>query len=502
LAEQIAAAAHAGAQLVELRVDLIEDLAQVEEVLRAARRLPLLVTLRCAAEGGAWRGTERERITLLTALADLEPDFLDLEFKSLRDAPALAALGAVRRRNRPRLIVSWHDTIGCPPDPREIARLQRAAAPAAITKTVCAARDARDALRMLRVLRDGAPAGGRIALAMGAAGLASRVLARKFGAFLTFASPMPDTQTAPGQPTIDELRRVYRWDEITPISSVFGVVGWPVEHSLSPLVHNAAMRDAGIDGVYLPLPVLPEKASFDAFMKLAESESALDLRGLSVTIPHKMHALTWLDERRFPVSDDAQRCGAVNTLIRTKQGWRGENTDVSGFLTGLSTLVDAPAEAFRESSAAVLGAGGVAAAVVAGLRKIGCDVTVYNRTRERGAALAGRFGCGCAPWADRQNAGHDIVVNCTSVGMWPAVDASPLDPFSFKAECIVCDTVYRPARTKLLRDAEACGCRTLGGVEMFIAQAGEQFSLWHARPAPLAVMRAAIPPDNSDAPAR
>ncbi|HPM23163.1 MAG TPA: shikimate dehydrogenase [Phycisphaerae bacterium] len=494
LADQVRAAQAAGADVVELRVDRIGDVAAVEALLAQSRSVPLIITVRSAAEGGAWTGGEDERIALLERLALHKPDYIDVELAAWqRSAGARDRIAGAQRGNQ--LIISHHDLQATPADLATVFDAL-AATPADVLKAAFTARDATDSVRVLEQLRRRAAGRPLIALAMGAAGLSTRVLARKFGAWGTFSCLSTDEASAPGQPTIAELRGLYRWDTLGPETRVFGVVGWPVAHSQSPAIHNAALAAAGVDGVYLPWPVLPDYGAFAAFMDAVSGAAAAVVMGLSVTLPHKESALRWLDEKGHAVMPRARRCGAVNTLTRGPDGtWEGDNTDGLGARAALDA---ARAGLSRGRAVAVLGAGGVARAVVAELVDAGCAVTLYNRSAERAAHLAHELRCAWQPWDARVRYVGEILINCTSVGLWPATNDTPLPDDCLRAGTLVMDTVYRPAETRLLRVARAHGCQVIDGVEMFIRQAAAQFERWQARPCPLAVLRSALPSMNAE----
>jgi 3-dehydroquinate dehydratase/shikimate dehydrogenase len=183
----------------------------------------------------------------------------------------------------------------------------------------------------------------------------------------------------------------------------------------------------------------------------------------------------------------------VNTLVPRGDGtWEGENTDALGAVTALENAARLPGGRLRGQHAAILGAGGVARAVIAALQERGCTVTIYNRTPERAMALAQELRCAWGPWETRATLDCDILINCTAVGLWPAVDESPLPEAALRPEMIVFDTIYRPASTRLLQLAHARGCETVSGVDMFVAQAAAQFERWHARAAPISAMKAAL----------
>ncbi len=499
----MAAAIRAGAEVIELRVDCIGDDDAVEALLRQPHAVPFIVTVRSTGAGGAWKGNEAERIVLLERLGRHGPGYVDVELAAWeRSAELRARIGGVCGASdqgtdvtpggRNTLILSHHDLDETPQELRgTFDRLE--ASPAGIMKAVFTAQDALDSCRVLAELRRRGSARRVIALAMGEAGLPTRVLARKFGAWLTFAALEHGGESAPGQPTVGELRDVYRWDAIDRDTRVFGLIGWPVTHSLGPRLHNTVMVAEGIDGVYLPLPVRPTSGDLTAFLDYVAENEWLGLAGMSVTIPHKEHAARWLDERDYPVGRLARQCGAVNTLVRTEDGgWRGENTDAPGALRALESVPELAGEGLSGQAVDVLGAGGVAHAVVAALVERGCLVTVYNRSPERAHALAQRLRCESKAWEQRAAGSADILINCTSVGMAPDTRSSPISADRLRRGMIVFDTIYNPAETRLLREARGRGCRVVSGIEMFVGQAAEQFALWHGRAVALETLRDAL----------
>lgn len=511
LEEQVAAAVRAGAELIELRADCIRDDDAVEALLRRPHAVPFILTVRSANEGGSWAGGESERLALLQRLGQCGPEYIDVELAAWQRSAELRRKVATlcERRDEPTerrsdhessaaadrhdaLILSHHDFGRTPPELREVFdRLE--ASPAGAIKGVFAAADALDSCRVLAELRRRAGRREVIALAMGEVGLATRVLAKKFDALLTFATLERGGESAPGQPTIVELREIYRWDALGPRTRVFGVTGWPVTHSLSPRLHNAAMAAEGIDGVYLPLPVRPAYEDLAAFLDYASENEWLDLAGMSVTLPHKQHAARWLTQRGHSLSELARRCGAVNTLVRGPDGgWRGENTDAAGALRALESVAALSDGGLDGQKTDVLGAGGAARAVVAALVERGCQVTIYNRSEPRARRLAQDLRCGWEPWDRRATGSGEILVNCTSVGMAPDVDALPVAADRLRAGLVVFDTVYRPAETQLLREARARRCHVVDGVEMFVGQAAEQFRLWHGRAAAPETLRETV----------
>ncbi len=492
----LAVAAERGADLAELRVDGLADLSVLDRLL-ADRRLPVVVTCRPTWEGGRSDLSDADRGAVLAMAADAGADFVDVELVTARrHAATVRDLLGERAAVNARLIVSAHDFDGRP------ARLTNVVAelydsPADVAKIVWTARTIRDNLEAFEILQHRQKP--TVALCMGESGLISRVLARKFGAVLTFASLEEGTGTAPGQVAVADMKRLYRWDAIGPATKVYGVVGSPVGHSMSPAIHNAAFDATGHDGVYLPLLVNPGYESFKAFMESFLAFDGLHLSGLSVTIPHKENALRYLKERGAEVEPLAERIGAVNTIAVDGGTLRGTNTDYAAILDTIADALGIDRAGLAGKRVAVLGAGGTGRTAVAALAACGATVVVYNRTRDRANALAAEFDgtpgkVVSADWDKLCGSCCDIFVNTTSLGMSPHADASPFGdaPPLLSAGTLVFDAVYNPPRTRLLDQAAAAGAKTVGGVEMFVRQAAAQFATWTGRPAPVQVMRAVV----------
>ncbi len=277
-----------------------------------------------------------------------------------------------------------------------------------------------------------------------------------------------------------------------------GLIGWPVEHSVSPAMHNAAFESLGLCWRYILLPTLPEQVK----ATLAQLK-AQDYRGANVTVPHKQAVMPALDS----IAPNARALGAVNTLVtgRRVDGTPiigGYNTDDKGFVSALRHGGFEPEEG---GHAVIVGAGGAARAVVYGLLWSGIgEVTVLNRTPERAQALVSDLGdlhewpgSMCAlPFTPKTlvEAGHtaDLLVNATTVGMWPHADASIWpEGVPIPAHLAVFDLVYNPLETRLLRQARESGAHPIGGLEMLVRQGALALELWTGEPAPVSVMRAA-----------
>jgi len=489
-----------GADLVEYRIDTFTDEEPLWQLLNASPK-PFVLTCRASSEGGQSTLTDEERVEVVRTPGIDRAHYVDLELETLKKVPPPNLGGETR------LIASSHDFTGRPDRLYNILA-EMTASPADVNKIVWTARTLRDNLEAFEILQSRQKP--TIALCMGEAGIISRVLAKKFGAFLTFASLAKGAETAPGQVSIDDMKRVYRWDAINPNTKVYGVVGSPVGHSMSPALHNAAFEHVGHDGVYVPLLVNPGYESFKAFMETFLAFAPLHLSGLSITIPHKANALRYLKEKGGTVDPLAESIGALNTIVidgasslnpepRTPNPLRGFSTDYPAILDSITAKLNITREQLKDYRVAVLGAGGTGRTAVAALAHYGATVVVYNRSFERAQALADEFNgnTGKVVAARFEKLGDSccqIYLNTTSIGMAPNADASPTDGLDvrFTPDHLVFDAIYNPMRTKLLQIAQAAGAKTIGGVEMFVRQAAGQFEAWTNKNAPTEVMRQVV----------
>ena len=373
--------------------------------------------------------------------------------------------------------MSYHNHERTPADLGAIAR-QLEATDADVVKMATLAPSLLDNLAAVRVLR--AARKPTIALTMGEHGHVCRVLGPKYGAFLVFASLGAGREAAPGQVPVREMHELYRFRQTGPATRVYAVVANPVAHSMSPAIHNAAFAERGIDAVYLPLRV-------DDVGELIPAYRELPADGYSVTIPHKEAVIGLLDV----VQPLARRIGAVNTIVARDGRLAGSNTDWSAAVAAIDSGL-ADGESLEGRRVLMLGAGGAARAMAFGLVERGARLTLANRTHERAVRLAAAVGCQVVPLADAGSVPHDVLVNGTSLGMHPRVDGTPLDARLLRPGTLVFDTVYNPLETRLLREAAAAGCRTVGGLAMFVNQAVEQFELWTGASAPRDAMRGVV----------
>ncbi|MHC4457443.1 MAG: shikimate dehydrogenase, partial [Planctomycetota bacterium] len=285
------------------------------------------------------------------------------------------------------------------------------------------------------------------------------------------------------------LKELYRYDSINSETELFGVIGSPVAHSLSPAIHNASFTKARVNKVYLPLLVEGGKQESDQFMQNILARPWLGFHGLSVTIPHKRNALDFVRENKGSIEPLAEKIGAANTLVIDEDG------GLSAYNTDCAAALDAIKSGFgkgvslKDLSVAVIGAGGVARAIVAGLSDAGAKIKIYNRTVKKAESLAAEFDCDFAGLDELPKLDTKLVINCTSIGMHPNTDSSILPKEYIKKDMIVFDTVYNPADTLLLKEAKEAGAKTIDGLSMFINQAAAQFKLFTNQEADLKLMR-------------
>ncbi|PIE64112.1 MAG: shikimate dehydrogenase [Desulfobacterales bacterium] len=264
-------------------------------------------------------------------------------------------------------------------------------------------------------------------------------------------------------------------------TTLFGILGNPVEHSLSPIMHNAAFTHLGLNNVYVPM------APKDLGAALSGLKS-IGFRGVSVTVPFKEEVIPYLDS----IDATARAIGAVNTLTFTKLSdgsiaVQGTNTDWIGSNAALAQVTE-----LHGASALVLGAGGAAKAVAFGLQKVGATVVIANRTKAKAVALGKELHCAALGLDEIDDVGAEILINTTTVGMAPNINHCPVAPHLLSQYKVVMDIVYAPLETKLLHEAKACGCAVIDGLDMLLFQGAEQFRIWTGHTAPMEVMRKAL----------
>ena len=501
---QIREALAAGAEMLELRTDYLDHLDKdsVAALIAEARRtipasIPVIVTCRDPREGGAGNHPQFLRIEILLAALEAGVDFIDLEYANFT-RPEIGSRVRTALASRPgsRLILSAHDFQGKFADVRRLYRGIRQDCPDAVPKLVYTANHINDCFEAFDLFHE--TQGDRIVLCMGQAGLISRILAKKLGGLVTFASVNEQAATAPGQLTVDRLKGLYRHDSINAETELFGVIADPVGHSLSPALHNACFADRRLNKLYLPLLVQGGPAEFNQFLDNVLARPWLSFRGFSVTIPHKHSALKYVYEQGGFLAPLVDKIGAANTLLLDPHGdspkrrIRAYNTDYAGALDAITAGMGIERTALRNVPVAVVGAGGVSRAIVAGLTDAGAKVTIYNRTVERAEELAREFGGESGGLDKLPQMNARLLINCTSIGMHPNVDATPVPAEYLKPGMTVFDTIYNPAETLLLKQAEQKGAKTIDGVAMFVNQAAAQFHLFTSQSADTDLMRKVV----------
>lgn len=487
---EIQEAAKQGAKLIELRLDFLVKAPDFKRLLQN-RPCPMIATFRRPEDGGRWNGTEEQRFMLMRQAVVAGFDYLDVEVDIADQIP---------RFGKTKRIVSYHN-IREVPEKFELIYEQMCEEDVDVVKVCVTAQQIADIFRVMAILKK--PIKPTVAFCMGDLGTCSRLLGLRMGMPFTYGAFNRERQIAPGIIPFQDLQKIYHVEQITPETKVFGVVGDPVSHSLSPLIHNTAMRQLGLNAMYLPFRV--PRGELPAFLKRFRE---IPVQGYSVTIPHKEAAAKVATEK----DDAVTTMGAANTLLEIENGFRAANTDAQAAIESLEANLpigpDNKAPSLSGRFVLILGAGGVARAIAHGLSKAGAAITIANRTEERAAKLAEEVGCKFVDWSARHNVVCDTLINCTSVGMHPNLDESPVHHSFLKPGLMVFDTIYTPETTMLLREARSRGCHVLTGVDMFVRQAGLQFKMFTGQDAHLERMaklvRRALSPvhqeDDGDTP--
>lgn len=451
--------AEQGAELVELRLDYIRRAVNLKRLLND-RQCPVILTCRRKVDGGRWEGTEQDRQMLLRAAIAEGADYVDLEMDIADSIP---------RYGNTQRIISYHNYDETPDDIEEVHH-QISKLDPDIIKIVTMANNPADNIKVLRLCRDSdIPT---VAFCMGEMGMTSRVLCGRAGSPLTYATFSEDRRMAPGQLSYKQMTEDFRYDSITSQTEILGVIADPVAHSLSPVVHNACIRELKLDMLYLPFRV--PKENLEEFIRICPE---MGIRGLSVTIPHKEKCLKCINV----LDDNVAGIRAANTIVFKEVNAFGHNTDCTAALTSLKQTIETEhpdEEAFKGRRFLILGAGGVARAIAFGLTRKEADVVICARDYRKADSLAEALDCKAVEWAARANFETSVLINCTSVGMFPKMDETPFDGKWFDKNTIVFDTVYNPEQTLFIKQAREAECTTITGVDMFVLQAAEQFRLF------------------------
>ncbi len=484
LTEKIKAAT-GKADLIELRFDCLdkdelraEDAATLNETLSkifpANLRAPWITTFRPAAGGGSREISELERqnfwsADLQTEISDLEEDMFD----------------GFRPRNT--RICSYHDFSGVPDDLRSLFN-RLADTGAEIVKVAATVNDAVEAISIWKLLEIAVHEGKQVVpIAMGEAGKWTRILGLGHGAPIAYASLDDSGGTAPGQIAVRDMRDVFRVKELDLNTEVFGVIAGNTSYSLSPYMHNAAFRTSQTNAVFIPLQVSDLDSFVRRMTRAVTREVELNFRGFSVTNPHKQTIIRHLDF----IDETAKKIGAVNTVKVDGDHLTGYNTDAPGFIQPLKNVLGD----LKGSRVAIVGGGGAARACVYALLQEGAEVAVLVRDPASASSLAEEFGIEVVQLTtdNRRLTSFDILVNATPLGTRGEHESDTIATADeIRGIKLVYDLVYNPSETRLLREASAAGAKTLGGLDMLVAQGAKQFEIWTGQTPPVDQMRNAV----------
>src|SRR5258708_18637262 len=456
---------------VELRLDWLRSGAERVRFLawlkkNKFRDTTFLATCRRREGGGKLAGGVDHQLHWLIQAREAGCQWCDVEVETLRKLPGQS----IREYPvPPRVMLSLHDFDRTPDLPRTVNPPANGGVDA--VKIAAEARTIHDSIRLLRLARSSK---NFIAVPMGEIGLPARILALREGSALAYA-PVA-AATAPGQVSLDDMKHLYLAHALTRRTGVYGVVGEPGGHSLSPLLHNTAFVSPPMAAVYLPFLV----HTLPPFLAAVPD---FGVRGFSVTHPHKQAILKYLKE----CDPLAAEIGAVNTVVVRRDGsLYGSNTDYLGLLRALEKKLR-----IKGSRVLIYGAGGAARAAAFALARSGATVAICARREKAARELARAFGGEAVPRAALRTESFDAILNATPLGMHPHDSVSPLAPTQLPCR-VVMDMINRPQSTQLLKMAAQNSLATVPGIEMLIAQGVAQWEIWFGKRGPEAAMRRAV----------
>lgn len=435
------------ADLIELRLDYFH-LCKLCDLNTLQISVPRIFTLRDRSQGGSFAGVESERQKLLMELIEFKPDYIDLE----HHLPPDFIVALLQKSHATKLILSYHNFEICPLDIETIFQ-KLSSIPAHCYKIAVMSKSSCETLRLLSWSKDKK----LISIAMGSLGQPGRILAKPLGSPIVYASLEEHLETAPGQMTLAELTYRYRVKSLDHMTQFLGLIGDPVDKSLSHDCHNDLIKKQNWNAVYVKMRVQPNE--LEEFLNLAKQ---IPFRGLSVTMPLKEVILPFLDQ----IDCEAKLIGAVNTLDIKNGIIKGYNTDGKGALLALEAK-----EKVEGKHIVLIGAGGATKAIAFDALKRKARVTVLNRSVEKAKAFAEQFKCSWGSLDQLPDIPHDILINCTSAAM-------PIPATYFRAKTVVMDIKSNPKMTPFLTQAQEKQLDIVYGYEMFIEQAVLQFMLW------------------------
>ena len=423
----------------------------------------VIATCRRVASGGKFKGSIASQLDVLSKAGAAGCQLIDIE---LQTAVKCKPEQLQKLRSRVALILSFHDFRATTKLDETLEKML--AYPADFYKVVSTATTLSDNVAMIKFLAREGDRHSMVSMCMGEQGIISRVLGVRAGSVFTFASAGAGQETAPGQVTAQELRSVYRIEQVDAATRVYAVVGDPIAHSLSPTIMNAAFRRENVNAVYLALHA---KTLKDLLTCVRE----IPIHGISVTMPYKEAILPHLDN----TDSHTTKIGACNTIVRAQDGkLYGFNTDAAGIVRPLERRLNT----LEGARILVLGAGGAARAAVFGLKERGCEVYILNRSLAAAKKLSHQARARVIKRPDLKKLAFDVIINATPVGMENTRE-TPLQDKEINARYVF-DMVYDPAETRFLKLAKERGAQVIPGIEMFVHQAARQFEIWTGKPAP------------------
>jgi len=457
--------------MVELRVDMLEGIVPVDSIIRFPDlcNKPVILTCRKVKDGGNYNLGERSRYNLLRKLIKGKFSYIDLEEEMGRNELEISV-----KQKGIEIIRSFHDFNGVPGD--LFKRMHKISQQGEIPKAAVTPNSFADVARIFEGEQELKDIDKKILLGMGDYGVPTRILYKLTGSLLSFCSAPGTSQGASGHLTPELMKNLYKTDQISHETAIYGIIGNPVMHTASPAIHNPGFHKLGINAVYVPFLVDSVRSFFSFTEKIG-------IKGFSVTVPHKQNVLPYLGV----ISNEVKQIGSCNTVVQTRNLWKGINTDYYGFLYPIQEDL----ETGNIKRALVIGAGGAARSVVWALRNYGCSVTIVNRTYESALKLASKTGStaikipelSVLSMEDSQNK-PDLVVQTTTVGMDPNAGNDPAEEYIFSGDEIVYDLVYKPRMTRLINRASQAGCRIVYGYEMLYAQGLLQFKTFTGKDYP------------------
>ena len=459
---------------LEFRLDYLKQpvaaLPKMRRFLETHQYVTVIATCRRTGNGGKFKGSLAAQMEVLAKATAAGCQIVDIELESAARAKPEAL---ARLRSQAGLNLTFHYFRATRNLEKTLEKMLKI--PADFYKVVGTATTLSDNVTMMKFLQTESEKHALIGLCMGEQGIISRVLSVRAGSIFTFGAVSAEHRTAPGQISAQELRSIYRIEQVDAATRIYGVAGDPIEHSLSPVIMNTALRRENVNGVYLALHA---KTIKDLVHCLRE----IPLHGLSITMPYKQAILEYLDN----TDAHTAKIGACNTVVRGQEGkLYGFNTDTAGVVRPLEQRLS-----LQGAKVLVIGAGGAARAAVFGLKERGAEIWILNRHSAKAHKLARQAKARAIKRADLRKIAFDAMINATPVGMGNTRDC-PLKDDEIQAR-VVFDMVYDPVETQLLQKARAKGIAVIPGVEMFVHQAARQFEIWTGKPAPTGDMLRAV----------